>query len=99
MIQRAIARAFLAIRETRNAKLEAAAPGGGGSRYTRVELALKSAEQLLKHIPDNVTKQDGHTHHNNGKIKRKNSCSRRPGPNTPTMVTRFGFPGVTEREE
>ena len=30
----------------RNAKLEAAAPGGGGSRYTRVELALKSAEQL-----------------------------------------------------
>ena len=30
----------------RNAKLKAAAPGGGGSRYTRVELALKSAEQL-----------------------------------------------------
>ena len=46
MIQRAIARAFLAIREMRNAKIEAAAPNSGGSRYKRVELALDSAEQL-----------------------------------------------------
>ena len=39
---------FLAIRETRNAKIEAAAPGSGGSRYKRVELALNSAEQLKR---------------------------------------------------